>query len=175
MVVLFSEEYAASAGPFRIFLFMLPLRILFHGGFLRALGKTRPIFIGAVGSLALSVLLSLVLVRIPALGLLGPAIAGVVAAYWAVGYTIHVITRTLGWSWRHYFPWRTMAAIASVAIVAALPVALLASRLWGLSALSQLVVLGGAYAALYVLIGETTGLARMHEWRRAISDLLRQR
>lgn len=175
MIFLFSDAYADSAGPFRVLLFLLPLRILFHGGFLRALGRTRPIFYAAAGSLVISVVLALLLVRIRALGFLGPAIASVAGAYWSVAVAIHVASRHLGWSWREYFPWRTLGGILAVAVVAALPTALLTSALQESSALLQLVILAGTYAAVYLTVGEATGAARPREWIEAISDLLRQR
>ncbi|MCK4304321.1 MAG: oligosaccharide flippase family protein, partial [Candidatus Eisenbacteria sp.] len=110
MVFLFSEKYAASAAPFRVFLFLLPLRIAFYGAFLRALGKTRPILITSLGAMVISLVLALVLIRIEPLGFLAPAIAAVIASYWAAWYSIRVALRTLNWRWREYFPWRALAA-----------------------------------------------------------------
>ncbi|MBD3236424.1 MAG: oligosaccharide flippase family protein [Candidatus Eisenbacteria bacterium] len=175
MVFLFSPAYAESAGPFRVLLFLLPLRILFHGGFLRALGRTRPIFYASAGSLLISIVLALLLVRVRPLGFLGPAMGSVAGAYGSVLVAIHVVSRHLGWRWRDYFPWRTLGGIMAVAIAAALPTAVLAWTLRGSSALLQLLLLGGAYASVYLILGQATGAARPREWIEAIGDLLRQR
>jgi O-antigen/teichoic acid export membrane protein len=175
MVFLFSGQYADSAAPFRILLLLLPIRIAFHGGFLRALGKTRPILVGAAGSLLISVLLALGLVRIEALGFLGPAIASVIAAWWAAGYAIHVATKTLDWGWRDYFPWRTLAGIMAVAIAAAGPTALVGWLSREANATLQLTVMGITYGAAYLVMGELTRAARPKECLQAIGDLLKQR
>jgi len=175
MVVLFSREYAASAAPFRVLLFLFPLRIVFHSAFLRALGRTGPIFYSSAGAFVIAVALSLLLVQVRPLGLLGPAIGTVVASYWATVYTIRVTTRTLGWSWKAYFPWRTLAAIMGVSIVAAAPTALVGWLARGSGALTQLAAMGAVYAAVYLTLGEVTGAARPREWRQVLEDVIKQR
>ena len=175
VVFLFSPEYAASADPFRVFLFLLPLRIVFHSGLLRALGRTRPIFYTAIGAFVIGVTLALLLVRIEPLGLLGPALGSVVAAYWAAAYAIRVTCRAIGWSWRDYLPWRTLGAIMAVALAAALPTLGVGWLVRHAAPFPQLAAMGATYAAAYLVLGETTGAARTREWRQAIADVIRQR
>jgi len=175
MVLLFSADYRESAQPFRVFLLILPLRIAFYSGFLRALGRTGPIFVASAGALAVTFLFALVLVRIPAFGFLGPAIASVLGAYWAAGYAIHVATRTLGWRLREYFPWSTLGRIMGVALLAGLPALLVG---WGFAAqpaASRLAAMGIAYALVYLIAGEATRVARAREWWQAVWDVLKQR
>jgi len=175
IVFLFSPEYAASAAPFRVFLFLLPLRIVFHAGLLRALGRTGPIFYASAGALVIGLAISLGLVHVRALGLLGPALGSVAAAYWATGYSIRMASRALGWSWRDYFPWRTLAGIMAVSLAAALPTLGVGWLVRHAAPFAQLAAMGAAYAAAYLALGEATGAARTHEWREAIADLIRQR
>lgn len=175
MVLLFSEKYAASAGPFRVLVLILPARIAMHSAFLRALGSTKPILRASLIALGSSLVLALALVRIEWLGLLGPAIASVTGAYLAVVYTIVVVNRILGWRWHDYLPWRTLGGMMLVALAAALP------ALWTMRAMAsssvwlQVLVPGGVYATAYLGLGWATGAAHPREWLQALTDLLRQR
>jgi O-antigen/teichoic acid export membrane protein len=175
MVFLFSEKYAGSAAPFRVFLFLLPLRIAFYSAFLRALGRTRPILVTSLVSMVISLALSLTLLQIEPLGFLGPALAMLAGAYWAAWYGIRVAIRTLGWRWRDYFPWGALAAIMSVAIGAAVPTVVVGWFLRAESAFVQLAGMGVVFAFTYLVVGQLTGAARPQEWIRAIRDLLEQR
>jgi O-antigen/teichoic acid export membrane protein len=103
VVFLFSERYAASAAPFRVYLLLLPLRVAAYTPILLALGRSRAVLIGALGDLLLS--LSLALLLIPRVGYLGPAIASVVATYAQVLFLLDVTRRALGVPMRALFPW----------------------------------------------------------------------
>ncbi|MFH1143333.1 MAG: oligosaccharide flippase family protein [Candidatus Eisenbacteria bacterium] len=175
MVLLFSEEYAGSAAPFRVFLFLFPIRIAFHSGFQRALGRTRQIFIASAGSFVISLAAALVLIRIEWIGFLGPAIASVLSAYFAAGYAIVDVSRTLGWRQREYFPWPTLGKIMILSLVAAVPALLAGWLLRAETALAQFLGMGFVYAAAYLILGETTRLARAREWFDVARDVLRQR
>jgi len=175
MIILFSEEYAESAAPFRVFLFLFPIRIAFHNGLQRALGRTRQIFLCSAASLVISVVVALLLVRVSWIGILGPAIAAVLAAYFAAGYVIVDCSRALHWRWGEYFPWKILVRIMGVALLAALPAAAAGWLLRDASALVQFVVMGVVYAAGYLALGETTRTARTREWLDVARDVLRQR
>ncbi len=175
LVLLFSETYAASAGPFRVFLFLLPLRIALHGALLRALGRSRPILYSALGSLVAGTLLALLLVRVRPLGLLGPALAVTATGYGATYYILRVGARAMGWRLADYFPWRQLTGILAVAAIAALPAALVAHLTSGLSPLPQLAILGPTFGLVYVAVGHVTRAAPAGEWWAAILDLWRQR
>jgi len=175
MVLLFSEEYAASAAPFRVFLFLFPIRIAFHGGFQRALGHSRQIFIASAGAFAISLGLALVLVRVESIGILGPAIASVVAAYFAAGYAVFDCSHDLGWRWTEYFPWVTLGKIMGVALLAALPALGAGWLLRDAGLLARFLVMGVVYAGGYLALGELTGMARPREWLEVAHDVLRQR
>jgi O-antigen/teichoic acid export membrane protein len=175
MVFLFSETYAASAGPFRVLLFLLPLRIALHGAFLRALGRSRPILYGALGTLLISTTLALLLVQVRPLGLLGPALAATAGGCWGAYYTVRASIRAFDWSWGDYFPWRQLAGIMAVAALAAAPTALVGRLVATLPALHQLAAMGGTFATIYLVVGHASHAAPAKEWLQAIADLLWQR
>jgi O-antigen/teichoic acid export membrane protein len=175
LILLFSAEYAESARPFRIFLLLLPMRIAFYGGFLRALGRTGPIFISSVVSLAITLVLALILVQIPGLAWLGPAIAAVIGAFWATAYTIRIALRTLGWQLRDFFPWRTLARIMGVALLSAAPAVIAGAYLRTQPVFARLAVMGCVYGGVYAALGEVTRVARVREWFEVAGDVMRQR
>lgn len=175
MMLAFSERYVASAGPFRILLFLLPLRIFMPSAFLRALGRGRPILTTAFWAAGVGLVLALVLVRVKPLGLLGPAIAVTVATFWGAAYSIRVGARTMGWSLREYMPWRPLAAIMGVALLAAFPALLTGHLVRAASPPMRLAATGIVFAITYLVIGQWTGAARTQEWLRAIRDLLEQK
>jgi len=175
MVFLFSETYAASAGPFRVLLFLLPLRIALHGAFLRALGHSRPIFYGTLGTLLISTVLALALVRVRPLGLLGPALAVTAGGYWGAYYAGRAGIRAFGWRWADYFPWRQLAGIMAVALVAGGPTALVGQLVAGLPPVQQLATMGCVFAAVYITVGHVSRAAPAREWAQAAMDLIRQR
>ncbi|MBP6875972.1 MAG: oligosaccharide flippase family protein [Candidatus Eisenbacteria bacterium] len=175
MILLFSHEYADSAAPFRIFLFLFPIRIAFHSGLQRALGRTRQILVSSIAALVISLVLALVLVRVEAIGILGPAIAAMAGAYFAAAYVIVDCSRALGWSWREYFPWAALGRIMAVSLIAAAPAVAVGWLLREQSELVQLLLMGIAYLAVYLALGETTRTSRAREWIEVARDVLRQR
>ncbi len=175
IVFLFSDKYVDSVIVFRIFLFLLPLRIALYSAFLRALGNTRAILISSLGTCLLSIVLAIILIRIHALGFTGPAIASVIASYWAAGFCINRAIKTLNWSWREFFPWQTLWAIMLVALAAAVPTIGVGYIIRGSGAIFQLVILALTYASFYLVVGELSGAARPREWIDAIRDLIERR
>jgi hypothetical protein len=139
------------------------------------LGRTKQILIASGGSFVISLMVALLLVRIPWVGFLGPAIGSVLAAYFAAIYAIVDASRVLGWRRREYFPWHTLAKIMAVSLLAALPTALAGWLLREETAATQLLVMGAVYGAVYLVLGEATRAARAREWWQVLGDLLRQR
>ncbi len=109
MVVLFSERYAASAGPFRLYLLLLPLRAATYTPILLALGRSKLVAWGALLDVLLNLGLSLAL--IPRFGYLGPAIATVVATYAQAGFYLLWAGRILESGIMRVFPWRDLGSL----------------------------------------------------------------
>lgn len=109
MVILFSERYAASAGPFRLYLLLLPLRAATYTPILLALGRSKLVAWGALMDVILNLGLSLAL--IPTMGYLGPAIATVIATYAQAGFYLFWASRILGSDLGRVFPWRDLGGL----------------------------------------------------------------
>ncbi|NNE08993.1 MAG: oligosaccharide flippase family protein, partial [Gemmatimonadetes bacterium] len=109
MIVLFSERYAASAGPFRLYLLLLPLRAATYTPILLALGRSKLVAWGALLDVLLNLGLSLAL--IPRFGYLGPAIATVVATYAQAGFYLIWAGRILESGIARVFPWRDLGGL----------------------------------------------------------------
>lgn len=165
----FTPEYAAAAGPFRIYLCALPLRVATYGHVVQAFGNPRAVLIGSTGALAINGVLSFAFLLGP-LGILGPPLAAVFAQGCAVVYLLHVIRICAGRTWSMVFPWRAYARVAVVALVAALPAVpvVVVLRQWPVAAL-----VAGAFVYLgaYLAVGSRTGIVTRDD-RRYLVRLL---
>lgn len=167
MIVVFSERYAASAAPFRVYLLLLPLRAAAYTPILLALGRSRAVLVGALGDLVLALALALAL--IPRLGYLGPAVATVIATYAQVLFLLSVAARALEVPLRALFPWSGLSRILLAALLPALPVALL--LLAPLAPAARLALGLPIYGALFLAVTRTRILPR--EEREFLADVER--
>ncbi len=147
MTVLFSAEYLASVLPFRIHLFLLPLRIAQYSVLLLAMGATRTVLYGAAGDLVVKLGLSVGLVSV--LGYAGPAVAAVSSTWLEVAYYLLVARRLLGVGIGAILPWKRLLRtwlIAGVACGLSYPV-----RFLPLSPLPTLALAASASALFYIV------------------------
>lgn len=92
IVILYSDRYLESVTPFRIYLLALPIRIVFYGSALMALGMTKVILWRSIGDLLVNACLSVVLVYY--MGYLGAAIATLLTLYlWTAPFNIKMIAK----------------------------------------------------------------------------------
>lgn len=75
MVFMYSEGYVESSVPFRIYLLLIPLRVVVYGAVLQGAGKSRVILFSSALALAVNGLLSVILVH--RLGYVGAALGTV--------------------------------------------------------------------------------------------------
>jgi O-antigen/teichoic acid export membrane protein len=136
MIVVFSERYAASAVPFRVYLLLLPLRCAAYTPLLLAIGRSKAVLAGAIADFAVTLGLSLLL--IPRLGYVGPAVAMVVSTYAQVAFYMAVAGRALALSPASLVPWSGLARIGVAAAFAALPAAVLLALAPSLPAVARL-------------------------------------
>ena len=118
MSLFFGEGYRASGDVFRVFLFLLPLRVSTAGRVLLAANRTRAVLLGTMVDLVVAVGLGLAL--IPWLGTLGPAVALIVSTS----------CQTALYNWRAaaaidrplsaLLPWRALGRLGLSSITAAL-------------------------------------------------------
>ncbi len=172
MIALFSDRYAESAGPFRVYLLLIPLRAAAYTPILLALGRSRTVLLGALGDLLLSLALALLLM--PRIGILGPAVASVVATYAQALYFLGVTGRALGVPMRALFPWRDLGRVLLAALVPAAAVAPI--LLAPLSPIARLAAGLGTYALLFLAVTRSGLLPRAErEFLRDVERMGRER
>ncbi|MBL7075669.1 polysaccharide biosynthesis protein [candidate division KSB1 bacterium] len=125
IVLVFSERYAAAALPFRIYLFLLPLRITTYGNILVALGKPQVVFRTCLLSMILNLILSIFLVKTLLdsgyeKAYVGAAISTVVVTFIQISIYLTVITRTIKVGLKGVFPFLEMGKIAAVSLLSVL-------------------------------------------------------
>lgn len=117
VTLLFSARYADSAGLFRIFLLLLPLRATVFGALLMAAGRSGLVLKAAVATLVVNLVLNLA--ALPTLGLAGAACATVFSVYLMAMLQLNWIRQVLEVGWGEVFPWRALGQTAAVASAAA--------------------------------------------------------
>lgn len=111
MVLLFGTPYAASAAPFRVYLFLLPIRTLTFGALFMAMGRGRYILAQTIATLALSAPAAWLAVRL--WGPIGAAISAVAVVYlFSLPYLLLTLKHLLGCPMRKLLPWRDIGKVA---------------------------------------------------------------
>lgn len=110
LALLYSEKYRESAVFMRIYLLLLPLRIVTLMPLLYAFGRQKLVLAGSCADLALNLCLSLLLVRCTPLGMAGAATATVVSTALQSLFYLWIIRRAFGNSTTAttLLPWRTL-------------------------------------------------------------------
>jgi O-antigen/teichoic acid export membrane protein len=114
--VLFSEKYADSVLPFRIYLLLLPVRIVFYGSMLMAIGKAKAILYRTLAGFGLNIILAVLLVNV--IGYLGAVMAAIMVVYfWSVPFNLYHITRHFKTNVSRIIPFKIIGKIfASAAL-----------------------------------------------------------
>jgi len=121
MVFLFSEKYVDSAIPFRIYLLLLPARIVIYGSFMVALGLNRTVLFRTACAAVCNLTLGYFLVQW--LGQAGAATATVVSTYMiAILWSLVAIQKAVPCTFGEVLPYRQVAEIGVISLIAALPV-----------------------------------------------------
>ena len=170
--ILYGAAYHQSTVVFRIYLFLVPLRVATYGIITQAIGKTRVNLSASLVLLALNVVLVLGLVG--PLGLPGPAVATVLATFATAGYYLIRLRAILGLNVRTLFPARLIAANLLVSILAGIPVGLLLAL--GLHGLLQLVAATAVYVPCYLallLLAKRLDQTEIELGRRTLDKLVR--
>jgi len=154
VVILFSQRFAASTPIFRTYLLLLPLRTTNYSSVLQAAGDTKALAQGTTGALILVASLGVILAH--SVGLVGPAIALVIASYAMTAFWLVRIRRTLGIPFRDTFPWARVGRISGLALVLGVP--LLPLLRLGLGPWATVAIIIPTYAALYLAAVFKTGL-----------------
>jgi O-antigen/teichoic acid export membrane protein len=167
--LLFGPSYDGSVPVFRIYLLLMPLRIVTWGIMMVALGRTRvgwPVaVIMVVGNLGIA--LSLV----GPLGLQGPAFAAPITTFLSAVYYLLWTRSALGVRIRDIIPIRDGAA--SFAICGTIAAATLPLRLVSMPSVLRLAIAFAFFAPCTVYALRMMGLVRDDDWGRARATLLK--
>ncbi len=123
MSFFFGPKYIVSAGIFRIFLLLLPLRLAFYSQALLSLGKQKFYMYSAVAEMFLSGLASYFLLRL--YGLEGAAVGKVLVTYIEVIVLVGMLTSLLGTNVVEMFPWKKLSKLAFISAVGLIPLLLI--------------------------------------------------
>ena len=121
--LLYSNKYAESVLPFRIYLFMLPVRIVFYGSAFIAFGKTKAVLYRSIISLILTAVFAYLMTQW--IGYVGAAIATVAISYiWAIPYNLVVLAKEFESKPFSVIPFKEVGLILLIAIIAGIPTAI---------------------------------------------------
>lgn len=124
ILTLFSAKYSGSVLPFRMYLLILPMRIVTFGAFLMAFGQTRAVLGRSAAGLAANVVISILLVQ--RLGYIGAILGTLLSLYVVEGiWNFMTIGRIVNCPWREILPFQALFQLAGISAVACLPVWLL--------------------------------------------------
>ena len=118
MSLVFGEAYRASSDVFRVFLFLLPLRVSTAGRVLLVANRTRTVLLGTVVDLAVAVGLGLAL--IPWLGTLGPAVALIASTTCQIGLYNWRAAAAIDRPLLALLPWGALGRVVLTSVTAAL-------------------------------------------------------
>jgi len=118
IILLFSDKYQGSVGVFRIYLGILPVRIVMYGAALMALNMTRVVLWRSIGDLVVNAVLSCLMVYY--WGAYGAAFATVTTLLiWTVPFNLKMIARGFGCKWFEVLPLDAIRRISVICVCAA--------------------------------------------------------
>ncbi|MBX7245287.1 MAG: oligosaccharide flippase family protein [Candidatus Sumerlaeaceae bacterium] len=109
LAVLYSSKYTESSTFFRIYLALLPVRIVAFMPLLFALGRGSTVLGGALAEIVLNTGLSLFLMRMTPLGMAGAAVGTVLSTFCQAAFYLSRIRQSLGTTWAEVLPWKSLA------------------------------------------------------------------
>jgi O-antigen/teichoic acid export membrane protein len=156
MRLLFSARYSASATPFRMYLLLVPIRIVAWGPMLMAAGKSSWILSRTAISLGVNLVLSIILVRY--FGYIGAIVGSICELYlWAIPFHVCAISKLYRCPIQGVLPLGRVSFVMLLSLVACL-VFLAVPHLHLGGDLVTVIVFGVLYACLYVGLITMTGV-----------------
>ena len=123
MYFFFGQKYLASAGIFRIFLLMMPLRLAFYSHALFSLGKQKLYMYTSIADMFLGGLASYMLMR--SFGIEGAALGKVVVTYIEILFLAWVLISSLRTTVKGFLPWSILSRVSLISIICLVPVSLI--------------------------------------------------
>lgn len=120
ILALYSDKYLLSVLPFRLYLLMLPIRIVTYGSALMALGMTRTVLFRSIVDLVLNTILCAIMVHY--VGYIGGVLGMLIMMYaWHAPYNLISIARGFGVTFAKALPYSRLILIMGYAVLFALP------------------------------------------------------
>jgi O-antigen/teichoic acid export membrane protein len=152
ILALFTDKYIESVPLFRIYLYLMPIRIASYGLILRAIGKTKIDFIASIFFLVINFVVSYYLMM--AMGLVGPAIGTVITTIVLAMFYLLSIKKNTSLKLDELLPVKKLFSVAMAVAIPGLVV-------WGIRSVFDfkninlfvsLTVLSAAYMVVYTII-----------------------
>jgi len=157
----YTAKYLSSVPIFRIYLFMLPLRVTTYSLILQASGYTRDIMKGTIVYIAVNIILNYILIKL--MGLPGPAVATIISTILLSVYFLIKVKILIKASWIEIFPWKKTAFISIVSIAVgliSLPILLLP-----VGTFIKLLIGGLLFLGLFIVVGVVTRIITKEDCR----------
>jgi O-antigen/teichoic acid export membrane protein len=150
IITLFSKKYAESVFPFRLYLLMLPARIVYFGPFLIALGLNKLILYRSIAGLTTNLILSILFVNL--WGYNGAILATIVTLYtMGCAWFIIAISRVTECCWQEIIPLKKISSIFLCSLLSCVPLLVL-KKLISINAVYMLLLSVGIYSlTLFIL------------------------
>lgn len=161
MCFFFGQKYIPSAGIFRIFLSMMPLRLAFYSQALFSLGKQKVYMYTSIADMFLGGLASYMLMR--SIGIEGAALGKVIVTYIEVLFLVWVLISTLKTKVREFFPWNTLLRVLVISMVCLIPV--LSSAYFIHNIYIRFPLSGVIFISFFALTAHLTKLVRVTDLR----------
>lgn len=144
---LYTSDYVAATEIFRVYLLLTISRVVLFEPVLASMGRTRVVFLGGVGFLAVDVILNVLFVR--GMGILGPPWATALATILLAGFYAWHGRQTLGAPWSRLISVGLLLRVCPIAGLAALAAVPVKELGWSnlVTLIAGAVVLGVVYAA----------------------------
>ncbi|MBW2059866.1 MAG: polysaccharide biosynthesis C-terminal domain-containing protein, partial [Deltaproteobacteria bacterium] len=158
--LIYSDKYEGSASVFRIYLFLLLVRISDNTAMVRACDATPIMLKASVLVFVSNLTLSLVLLK--TIGFLGPAVGTVMAIYVNFAYIISRLRSLLGLSIGGVMPWRYLLRVLVISALCGASVLPL-THVVGFGILS-LLIKGLTFTGLYLVLATWAGILEQADW-----------
>jgi len=154
ITLIYGKLYTESAIYFKIYLFLLPLRIATYGILFQAFGKTRVVMYNSLFLLISNAILNYLLII--KFGMKGAAMATVIVTWLSVIIYLILIAKVLKLNLRAFFPLGKIAKNAILTIICAFFCMLIIKL--GKSTIPFLLAGGVVFMIAYLFLGKKTGV-----------------
>ncbi|MGC8594182.1 MAG: lipopolysaccharide biosynthesis protein [Candidatus Kryptoniota bacterium] len=157
----FGQKYLSSAGVFRIFLLMMPVRLAFYSQALFSLGKQKLYMYTSIADMFLSGLASYILMRL--IGIEGAALGKVVVTYIEILFLAWILISSLGTTVRDFFPWNTLLRVSVISVACLIPAYVVNYAIQNVY--FRFPLTGVIFVSLFVVISRQTKLVQIKDLR----------